>query len=47
MLKRHYAIFVAVGVLSMLLAWLGVGLPLAVPGWIYALVGPLCWWHGA
>ena len=45
-LKRHYAIFVPVALLSMLLAWLQVGITMGAPGWIYALLGPLCWAHG-
>lgn len=47
MLKRHYLIFVLVGLLSMLLAWLDVGVRFGLPGWIYVLLGPLCWAHGA
>lgn len=45
-LARHYGLFVVVGLLSMLLAWLGVGLAYGVPGYVYALLGPLCWGHG-
>lgn len=47
MLMRHYWIFAAVGVVSMLLAWSGAGLQYGVPGYAYALIGPLCWAHGA
>jgi uncharacterized membrane protein len=43
---RHYLIFAAVGLLSMALAWAGVGVKVGAPGWIYALLGPLCAWHG-
>ncbi len=46
MLKRHYAIFVLVGVLSILVARLQVGLQIGFPGWMYGLLGPLCWAHG-
>ena len=45
-LARHYAIFVAVGLLSVALALTGVGLSVAMPGWIYGLLGPLCGLHG-
>lgn len=47
MLMRHYWIFAVVGLLSMLLAWSGAGLQFGVPGYVYVLLGPLCWWHGA
>lgn len=46
-LKRHYGLFALVGLLSMLLAWLDVGVQFGVPGWIYAILGPVCWAHGA
>ncbi len=45
-LARHYAIFVGVGLLSMLLAVSDVGVRIALPGWIYGLLGPLCAAHG-
>jgi len=45
-LKRHYAIFVAVGLLSMAVTALGVWVEFGFPGWVYALLGPLCWLHG-
>jgi uncharacterized membrane protein len=43
---RHYLIFVFVGLLSVLVAWRGIGLRIGFPGWIYALIGPLCYAHG-
>ena len=43
---RHYAILCAVGLLSMLMAVAGVGVRVGMPGWIYALIGPLCGVHG-
>lgn len=46
-LARHYAIFVAVGLLSVLLAVADLGVTIALPGWIYGLLGPLCGLHGA
>lgn len=45
-LARHYGLFVFVGILSATLALLGFGLRVALPGWIYALLGPLCGGHG-
>jgi uncharacterized membrane protein len=43
---RHYLIFAFVGLLSALLAWQGVGVRFGLPGWIYGLLGPLCYAHG-
>lgn len=45
-LARHYALFVAVGLLSTGLALTDVGVRVALPGWIYGLLGPLCTAHG-
>ena len=44
-LYRHYLIFVAVGLFSILLAWLRVGINWGLPGFIYSLLGPLCYVH--
>ena len=46
MLFRHYLIFVGVGALSALLAFMGWGLAVGLPGWVFGLLGPLCWWNG-
>ena len=46
MLKRHYAIFVLVGLVSISVTLLGVWVEFGFPGWIYTLLGPLCWLHG-
>ncbi|RNC89725.1 MAG: DUF1211 domain-containing protein [Allomuricauda sp.] len=43
---RHFAIYVGVALLSICLAKLKIGLQFALPGLIYALLGPLCYWHG-
>ncbi|HVO73243.1 MAG TPA: TMEM175 family protein [Ignavibacteriaceae bacterium] len=43
---RHYMIFVLVGILSIILAWSGIGLIFGLPGFIYSLLGPLCYLHG-
>lgn len=37
--SRHYLAFAVTGLISVLLAWLGVGVRLGVPGFIYAIVG--------
>jgi len=42
---RHFGIFVAVGIISAILAKLQVGLQYGVPGFIYAFLGPLCYIH--
>ena len=43
---RHYLMFVAVGLLSVALACAKVGLRFGLPGFVYCLLGPLCWWNG-
>lgn len=45
-LYRHYLLFVAAGLTSILLAWLRVGIGIGTPGWIYFALGPLCFVHG-
>lgn len=44
---RHFLIYVGVGLAALAMAQLGLGLQIGAPGWIYGLLGPLCWWHGA
>ncbi|MCE2497284.1 MAG: DUF1211 domain-containing protein [Flavobacteriales bacterium] len=44
--ERHYAIFVLVGLLSIVLAPTGIGGRIAVPGRIYGILGLLCYAHG-
>ena len=39
--SNHYFGFAAVGVISVLLAWLGIGVRYGLPGFVYALLGPL------
>jgi hypothetical protein len=36
-----------VGVLSIATAAAGIGVRYGVPGFLYGLIGPLSWWHGA
>ncbi len=43
---RHYTIFIGVGLVSIVLAALGWGVGVGMPGWIFALLGPLCYLHG-
>lgn len=43
---RHYSIFDAVGMLSIVLAWLKVGIGFGAPGLVFVLLGPLCYLHG-
>jgi hypothetical protein len=40
--SRHYGMFVLVALLSIGLAESGIGLRFGVPGFVYALLGPLC-----
>lgn len=44
--SNHFLIFVVVGVLSTAITYSGVGMRYGVPGYVYALLGPLCYWHG-
>ncbi|WP_020568084.1 TMEM175 family protein [Neolewinella persica] len=44
--KRHFLIFFGIGILSILLATFSIGMRFGVPGMIYSLLGPLCYWHG-
>jgi hypothetical protein len=43
---RHFAIFIAVGITSVLLAKFQIGLKFGLPGIIYFILGPLCYLHG-
>ena len=43
--SRHFFIFIVVGVISFILAKLQIGLKFGVPGFVYALLGPLCYLH--
>jgi uncharacterized membrane protein len=45
--SRHYLSFALVGVVSILIAWLGIGVRYGVPGFVYALVGPLAAINGS
>ena len=44
-LAQHSFLFAAVGLVSVLTAVAGVGIRFGGPGWVYFLVGPLCWAH--
>lgn len=44
--SRHYLIFAGVGVLSVILALLGIGVRYGLPGWLYFLIGPFCYANG-
>jgi uncharacterized membrane protein len=46
-LARHYLLFALVGGLSIILALLGLGVNYGLPGFIYVLLGPLCYVQGA
>lgn len=43
---RHFLIFVFVGILSIVLAFFMVGIRYGIPGFVYPLLGPLCYIHG-
>lgn len=42
---RHFSIYVLVGLLSVLLSALNVGITIGLPGFVYGLLGPLCYGH--
>lgn len=42
---RHFSIFVLVGLVSTVMANLQIGLRYGAPGFIYGLLGPLCYFH--
>ncbi|WP_088342339.1 TMEM175 family protein [Robiginitalea sediminis] len=42
---RHFFIYVLMGLASVLLSFLGAGLEYGLPGFVYALLGPLCYAH--
>jgi len=43
---RHFTIYLFVSLLSIVVAKLKLGLEFALPGIMYSLLGPLCYWHG-
>ena len=43
---RHFGIFVLVGIISIIIAKLNLGMSFGLPGFAFFLLGPLCWWHG-
>lgn len=43
---RHFGIFVLVGLISVTVAKLNLGISFGLPGFVFFLLGPLCWWHG-
>lgn len=43
---RHFAIFIGVSLASILLSTLKIGLVFGAPGFMYMLLGPLCYAHG-
>ena len=42
---RHFLIFVFVAFVSFILAKQKIGLRIGLPGFIYSILGLLCWWH--
>ena len=45
--SNHFGIFVFTGFLSILLSILNVGMNFGLPGFVYMLLGPLCWLHAS
>ncbi|SFR31249.1 Uncharacterized membrane protein [Robiginitalea myxolifaciens] len=42
---RHFSIYIVVGVLSVALSAMNIGVTFGLPGFVYALLGPLCYFH--
>ena len=42
---RHFAIYVGVALLSIVLSYFKIGITFGLPGVIYFLLGPLCYWQ--
>ncbi|MEM8508427.1 MAG: TMEM175 family protein [Bacteroidota bacterium] len=42
---RHFAIFVFIAVVSVVLAYFQVAIDFGFPGMFYVFLGPLCYWH--
>lgn len=43
---RHYFIFAWVGMISIVIAYLQIGLRFGLPGFVYWFIGPAAWIHG-
>ncbi|MFN0206908.1 MAG: TMEM175 family protein [Planctomycetota bacterium] len=43
---RHYFIFVCVGIVSIAIAYLQIGIRFGLPGFVYCFIGPAAWLHG-
>jgi uncharacterized membrane protein len=43
--SRHFGIFVLVATISVLFAFLQIGIEIGFPGYLYGLLGPLCFLH--
>jgi uncharacterized membrane protein len=43
---RHFLIFTIIGLCSIIIAKIEIGINFGLPGFIYCLLGPICYWHG-
>ena len=43
---QYHLLFVMVGLISVAITVLNIGIRLGLPGWIYGLLGPILFWHG-
>lgn len=43
--SRHFLIFVIISIISIIIAFAKIGIQFGLPGFIYALLGPVCHWH--
>ncbi|WP_431158614.1 TMEM175 family protein [Winogradskyella poriferorum] len=44
---KHFLIFVVIGIVSVILSVFKVGMQFGFPGFVYTLLGPLCYFNGA
>jgi len=42
---RHFSIYIIIAIISIILAKLKIGLKFGLPGFVYALLGPLCYFN--
>ncbi len=44
--SKYFCIFIGVGIFSILLSFLQIGINFGSPGFVYGLLGPVCYWYG-
>ncbi|WP_422107960.1 TMEM175 family protein [Winogradskyella sp.] len=44
---KHFLIFVTIGIISVILSVFQIGMQIGFPGFVYAFLGPICYYNGA